>query len=62
MSTGTDTIALIGGLIVGAIIVSWLVATDHARRNSVARAWLTASQHVDAELTPPATALRRHRA
>jgi hypothetical protein len=42
LSTSSDTVLLLGVLVLVAIFIGWVIASDHARRNAVAQAWLTA--------------------
>ncbi|MDP9736120.1 hypothetical protein [Curtobacterium sp. 260] len=49
LQSGTDIVFTLGGVVLAAIVIGWLLIHDRAQAGAIAQAWLTAFERVDAE-------------
>lgn len=49
LQSGTDIVFTLGGVVLVAIVIGWLLVHDKAQAGAIAQAWLTAFERVDAE-------------
>ena len=55
LQSGTNIVFTLGGVVLAAIVIGWLLVHDKAQSGAVAQAWLTAFERVDAEEPRPRT-------